>query len=326
MNSLGAPQRLYRKNINYHLFAAATFLCLVTVGLAQTRLLPGYEYKPTSEEKFSEWMLKYAYVIAFGGAFLLGDVVKMLTKLTDPQRRKIISSALAVCVVACIAMPLLLPYTGLNLGGNTRAEIAVISFVVCVGAIWLFVKTTMLTKSPKTEQELQQEKQRESQEKIDPDEVAQADGRFKNSEKGHCFVTLTNRRVIVTRLGSGTALAILVGLVLMLIFYGIQIAYCGRVVSTEYPTIAIEAMIAFSLAAPFGMHLIRTRAKRLSMLGLADRFSAYPEKTSQYPVQNITVQRSAWTGNKLIIGQDTYVFVDRKDVQRFDDGIPRDTK
>ena len=59
---------------------------------------------------------------------------------SDSQRRKRFGLLVASSAVACIAMPFVLPSTGVALPFGTLVVISVVSFVLCIGAIWLGMK------------------------------------------------------------------------------------------------------------------------------------------------------------------------------------------
>ena len=63
-----------------------------------------------------------------------------IAPLSEVQRRKRFLLAVGSCAVACIATPFILPATGVKLPFRELAVIGIISFLLCVGAIWLGMK------------------------------------------------------------------------------------------------------------------------------------------------------------------------------------------
>ena len=59
---------------------------------------------------------------------------------SDSQKRKRFSLMVASCAVACVAMPFLLPATGVALPFAELVVISVVPFFICIGAIWLGMK------------------------------------------------------------------------------------------------------------------------------------------------------------------------------------------
>ncbi len=57
--------------------------------------------------------------------------------LPDAARRKRFWLMIGCCAVACAVMPFVLPVTGVTLPFATRVIICLVSFVLCIGAVWL---------------------------------------------------------------------------------------------------------------------------------------------------------------------------------------------
>ncbi len=58
----------------------------------------------------------------------------------DPQKRKRFALMVALCAVTCAAMPFILPFTGVVLPFTKLIIISVVSFFICIGAVWLGTK------------------------------------------------------------------------------------------------------------------------------------------------------------------------------------------
>ena len=59
---------------------------------------------------------------------------------SDSQRRKRFFLIIGSCAAACIATPFILPAAGVVLPFGTLVVISIVSFVLCIGAIWFGMK------------------------------------------------------------------------------------------------------------------------------------------------------------------------------------------
>ena len=64
-----------------------------------------------------------------------------LSAWSDAQRRKRFGAMVVACAVACIAMPLVFPFTGLTLPFGQLVAVSTVSFIICIGALWWGMKT-----------------------------------------------------------------------------------------------------------------------------------------------------------------------------------------
>jgi threonine/homoserine/homoserine lactone efflux protein len=60
-----------------------------------------------------------------------------VTPLSEVQRRKRFFLMAVVCAVACVAMPFVMPLTGVSLPFGQMAVVSVISYGLCLGAMWM---------------------------------------------------------------------------------------------------------------------------------------------------------------------------------------------
>jgi len=63
-----------------------------------------------------------------------------VTPLSEVQRRKRFFLMAGACAVACVAMPFVMPLTGVSLPFGQMAVVSVISYGVCLGAMWMGLK------------------------------------------------------------------------------------------------------------------------------------------------------------------------------------------
>lgn len=116
-------------------------------------------------------------------------------------------------------------------------------------------------------------------------ETVLADGMFSYnhgvSGKEFYFITITSHRAICTSLGKPGG------------------AWLG-----------VFGIIGLAIGSIFSMPPIRESARQLSSSSVSTRLSLFPDTTSVYPLADVSLEKSVWTGTKIVIGTNKYVLED----------------
>jgi hypothetical protein len=108
-----------------------------------TLMLAGVFAKPLGiTSDFESGPILMAVVLIYLGyrASKQAKAAGQIPPVSGMDRRKRFLLMVGSCALACIAMPFVLPATGVALPFSTLIMISVVSFLICTGAIWLGVR------------------------------------------------------------------------------------------------------------------------------------------------------------------------------------------
>jgi len=138
--------------------------------------------------------------------------------------------------------------------------------------------------------------------KTTSEEAVLADGVFSssaipglaNTASSFFFITITNQRAICTKIGGKGALI-------------------ARTVGG-----ALLGAVGGAVGASLASGSIDERAREIANAPIPQKLSLFPDETSVHPLSDVSIAKSIWTGNKLVIGLSKYLFKDGKKLRAFE--------
>lgn len=115
----------------------------ILILIGSVLMLAGVFAKPLGiPTSFEGVPILVALVLIFWGYRVSKKAVEsgQVTPLSEIQKRKRFILMAGVCAVACVAMPFLMPMTGVSLPFAEMVVVSVFSYAICLGAMWMGMK------------------------------------------------------------------------------------------------------------------------------------------------------------------------------------------